>query len=90
MWIPKGCDKCGGLGYKGRIGVVEAVLMDREIEQCVRTTSSEREIWKAARHQNIRRMSQDGAVKVLRGVTSLEELSRVVDLHDEVMLEIIA
>ena len=31
-------------------------------------------------------MSQDGAVKVLQGVTSLEELSRVVDLHDEVML----
>ena len=90
MWIPKGCDKCGGFGYKGRIGVVEAVLMDREIEECVRTTSSEREIWKAARHQNIRRMSQDGAVKVLQGVTSLEELGRVVDLHDEVMLETIS
>ena len=90
MWIPKGCDKCGGFGYKGRIGVVEAVLMDREVEECVRTTSSEREIWKAARHQNIRRMSQDGAVKVLQGVTSLEELGRVVDLHDEVMLEMIA
>ncbi len=90
MWTPKGCEKCGGLGYKGRIAVVEVILMDHEIEECVRHTSSERDIWKAAKHQKIRRMAQDGAVKVLQGVTSLDELSRVVDLHDEVMLETIA
>jgi len=89
-WVPKGCEKCGGLGYKGRIAVVEVILMDRELEDCVRHSSSERDIWKAARHQNIRRMAQDGAVKVLQGVTSLDELGRVVDLHDEVMLESIA
>ena len=90
MWLPKGCEKCGGLGYKGRVACVEVVLMDREIEATVRTTSSERDIWAAAKHQHIRRMAQDGAVKVLQGVTSLDELSRVVDLHDEVMLETIA
>ena len=90
MWIPKGCEKCGGLGYKGRIAVVEVILMDREIEECVRHTSSERDIWHAAKHQNIRRMAQDGAVKILQGVTSFDELSRVVDLNDEVMLETIA
>lgn len=90
MWVPKGCEKCGGLGYKGRIAVVEAILMDQEIEECVRHSSSERDIWKAAKHQQIRRMAQDGAVKILQGVTSLDELSRVVDLHDEVMLAGIA
>jgi general secretion pathway protein E/type IV pilus assembly protein PilB len=90
MWIAKGCEKCGGIGYKGRIAVVEVILMDHEIEDCVRRTSSEREIWKAAKHQRIRRMAQDGAVKVLQGVTTLDELSRVVDLTDEVMLETIA
>lgn len=89
MWVPKGCDKCGGIGYKGRIAVVEAILMDQEIEQCVRKSSSERDIWKASKHQQIRRMAQDGAVKVLQGVTTLEELARVVDLTDEVMLEAI-
>ncbi|MDZ4226942.1 MAG: GspE/PulE family protein [Patescibacteria group bacterium] len=87
MWVAKGCPKCGGLGYKGRIAVVEVVLMDQQIEECVRHTSSERDIWKAARHQKIRRMAQDGAVKVLKGVTSLEELGRVVDLRDEAMLQ---
>jgi type II secretory ATPase GspE/PulE/Tfp pilus assembly ATPase PilB-like protein len=90
MWLPKGCEKCGGIGYKGRIAVVEVILMDHEIEECVRHSSSEREIWHAAKHQKIRRMAQDGAVKVLQGVTSLDELGRVVDLHDEVMLETIS
>ena len=90
MWVAKGCEACGGLGYKGRIAVVEVVLMDKEIEECVRHSSSERDIWKAAKHQKIRRMAQDGAVKVLQGVTSLDELGRVVDLHDEVMLEAIS
>ena len=90
MWLPKGCEKCGGIGYKGRIAVVEVVLMDSQIEDCVRHSSSERDIWAAAKHQKIRRMAQDGAVKILQGVTALEELARVVDLEDQVMLETIA
>lgn len=90
MWIAKGCDKCRGLGYKGRIAVVEVILMDKEIEECVRHTSSDRDIWIAAKHQKIRRMAQDGAVKVLLGTTSLDELGRVVDLNDQNMLETIA
>jgi type IV pilus assembly protein PilB len=87
MWLPKGCEKCGGMGYKGRIAVVEVITMDHAIEDAIRTTSSEREIWRAARPQNIRRMAQDGAVKILQGVTSFQELSRVVDLHDDTMLD---
>jgi|SRR5665213_311766 len=90
MWVPKGCDKCRGLGYKGRIAVVEVILMDSAIEECVRKSSSERDIWHAAKPQLIRRMAQDGAVKILQGVTSFEELARVVDLNDQVMLETIA
>ena len=86
MWMPKGCEICGGVGYRGRIGIVEVILMDKMIEDTIRQTSSEHEIWSAARHQNIRRMAQDGAVKVLQGVTSLDELSRVVNLEDEAML----
>ena len=90
MWLAKGCAKCGGIGYKGRIGVVEVILMDHEIEDVIRRSSSEREIWKAAKHQGIRRMAQDGAVKVLQGVTSFDELGRVVDLHSDVLLDTIA
>ena len=87
MWIPKGCEKCGGLGYKGRVAVVEVILMDHLIEDTIRRSASERDIWAAARPQGIRRMAQDGAVKVLQSVTSLDELSRVVDLQDDVLLD---
>jgi type II secretory ATPase GspE/PulE/Tfp pilus assembly ATPase PilB-like protein len=82
MWTPKGCEQCNGLGYKGRVAIVEAILMDEKIEKIVEETSSEREIWAAAAHQGIRSMAQDGIVKVLKGVTSLEELSRVVELEE--------
>jgi len=87
MWLPKGCEKCGGLGYKGRIAVVEVILMDQKIEETIRSGASERDIWKAAKHQQIRRMAQDGIVKVLQGITSLEELARMVDLNDDTLFD---
>jgi type II secretory ATPase GspE/PulE/Tfp pilus assembly ATPase PilB-like protein len=82
MWLPKGCEACGGVGYKTRIPIVEAIRMDKKIEEVVRTTSSERDIWRAAAYQGIRRMAQDGVVKVLRGITSFEEVARTVDLDE--------
>lgn len=84
MFIPKGCDKCNGTGYKGRIAIVEAILSTKEIEPVIEANSSEREIKKAAESQNILTMRQDGILKVLKGVSSLEELSRVIDLEEQI------
>lgn len=75
-----GCPECHGRGYKGRIGIFEAIFMDQAIEEILRTKPSEREIFAAARAQGIPSLQEDGVIKVLRGVTSLEELKRVVDL----------
>jgi type IV pilus assembly protein PilB len=83
MWEAVGCDKCGGTGYKGRIAIFEAVRMDEQVEKAVRENPSEVDIWRASRPQNIRRMAEDGVVKVLEGTTSLAELARVVDIEDE-------
>jgi type IV pilus assembly protein PilB len=77
---PQGCAACHGRGYKGRIGIFEAIFMDEGIEKLLRTSPSAREIADAARSQGIPTLPQDGIIKVLRGVTSLEELKRVVDL----------
>ena len=52
----------------------------------MRTNPSELEIWRAARPQGIRRMAEDGVVKVLQGVTSLDELARVIDIDDQHLL----
>ena len=75
-----GCPECHGRGYKGRVGIFEAIFMDQKIEEVLRTKPSEREIAAAAKPQGIPTMQEDGIIKVLRGVTSLEELRRVVDL----------
>jgi type II secretory ATPase GspE/PulE/Tfp pilus assembly ATPase PilB-like protein len=82
VWVAneKGCEACGGRGYKGRIGIFEAVFMDQKIEEVLRSKPSKREIAAAAREQGIPTMTQDGVIKVLKGVTSLDELGRVVDL----------
>lgn len=76
-----GCEKCSGSGYKGRTGVYEAILMDEKVEDVLRGTISTRSIVEASKDQGILNMAQDGVVKVLNGVTSLDELTRVVELE---------
>ncbi|MFA6006574.1 MAG: ATPase, T2SS/T4P/T4SS family [Candidatus Paceibacterota bacterium] len=78
----KACEKCAGIGYKGRIGVFEGILMTRAVEETVINNPSERDIKKAAAPEGILDMRQDGVIKVLQGVTSMAELGRVVDLYN--------
>ena len=75
-----GCNVCGGHGYKGRMGIFEAVLMDEAVEEVVIRDPREHLILEAARPQGIPTLVEDGAEKVLRGDTTLEELERVVEL----------
>lgn len=74
-----GCDKCT-LGYKGRIGIYEAIIMNRKIEEVSISSGSERDIADAARDQGIPDMREDGVTKILDGITDIEELTKVVDL----------
>ncbi len=78
---PEGCEVCGSRGYKGRVGIFEAIFMDAAIEELLRTKPSEREIAHAAKPQGIPTMQQDGVLKILKGITSLDELTRVIDLE---------
>jgi type IV pilus assembly protein PilB len=82
MWSAVGCEKCNKTGYKGRIGIYEAILMDPRIEKAVQESRSDREIWQAAKGQGLLTMKQDGVLKVLSGVTSLDELERVISITD--------
>ena len=79
-----GCPACNGTGYKGRIGIFEAILIDDTIERVVKESPSEREIARAARPQGILSLAEDGIIKMFRGVTSMDELKRVVDLEGSV------
>lgn len=82
MFSAVGCDKCNKTGYKGRVGIYEAILSDKKIEDAVEMNPSEREIWLAAQGQGILTMKQDGVLKILSGITSLDELRRVISLTD--------
>ncbi len=77
-----GCKECNFTGFKGRTGIYEAVLTDEKIENIVKENPSEREINKAAEGQGILDMKQDGVIKILQGVTSFDELRRVIDLGE--------
>ena len=78
-----GCEKCNFTGYKGRIGIFEAIETDEAIEKIIPTNPSERDIKRAAIPQGMFDMKQDAIVKILKGVTSLEEVASVVDLYEE-------
>ena len=67
-------------GYKGRLGVHEAIFMDEELGTFLRDNPSEGDIKKHVMRQGFLTLEQDGIVKALAGKTSIEELSRVVDL----------
>ncbi len=78
-----GCEKCNMIGFKGRVGIHEAIMMDDNIEKVVRENPSEREIKAAAKPQGLLSLRQDGIIKVLQGVTTLEELERIIDIEKD-------
>lgn len=78
-----GCEKCNNTGYRGRVGIFEAVLMDAEIEALLDGIPSEREIRETAKKQGILSMREDGIEKISKGITSFDEVERVVDLERE-------
>lgn len=80
VWTAVGCEECNGLGYKGRMGVYEAILVDENIEKAVNENPSERDIETASRTQGLLNLVEDGFIKILKGETSFEELERVVDI----------
>lgn len=82
-WKSVGCDKCNMTGFKGRIGIHEAIKMDYDIELVVRENSSEREIKKVAEKQGLLTLRQDGIMKALAGTTTIDELRRIIDIEKE-------
>ena len=75
---PGGCTACGRTGYRGRFGVHEVMLMSEEIERLVIERRSTEDVQKTAVMQGMLTLRDDGLRKVAMGLTSLEEIFRVV------------
>ncbi len=82
VYVPVGCEKCNSTGFKGRIGIFEAIVVDAEMDALLRTSPSDHDIQKIQKTKELMLMAEDGVIKALTGVTSLEELNRVVLIED--------
>ncbi|MDY6842215.1 MAG: type IV-A pilus assembly ATPase PilB, partial [Pseudomonadota bacterium] len=76
LYRPKGCDKCNG-GYKGRVGIYEVVKITDELANMIMEEASSIRIAKQAQAEGFRTLRESALLKVIQGVTSLEEANRV-------------
>lgn len=74
-----GCEKCKGLGYKGRIGVYEVFTISEPIEGLIHKSATNSEIKEQAISEGMITMAQDGILKALEGITDIEEVFRVTE-----------
>ncbi len=73
----KGCVQCHHTGYKGRCGIYELMLMNQDMKALILHTSDANQIKKRAIENGMITLQKDGAMKVLQGVTTIEEVYRV-------------
>jgi type IV pilus assembly protein PilB len=78
MYEPKGCNACGQTGYSGRVGIYELLLIEGQIRHAIHSGSRIEEVSALARGAGFRSMQEDALEKVKDGLTTLEEVQRVV------------
>ena len=81
--IDNPCKKCSGKAFKGRMGIFEMLEMNDEFEKIILGTLSEAAMREEAKRQGMITMFQDGIIKVLRGIASLDELLEVAQADNE-------
>ncbi|MFH0764920.1 MAG: ATPase, T2SS/T4P/T4SS family [Calditrichota bacterium] len=77
LYKGEGCRGCNGTGYKGRLGIFEVLVMNEEIRNLVLEEASSDRIRHAAIKSGMITLRQDGIIKALQGITTLEEVFRV-------------
>jgi type IV pilus assembly protein PilB len=77
VYEPKGCDKCGLLGYKGRTSIFELLQVTEEVENAIYKNPTEIELKALAKKQGMVTMQEDGVLKVISGVTDFGEVERL-------------
>jgi type II secretory ATPase GspE/PulE/Tfp pilus assembly ATPase PilB-like protein len=80
IYRAKGCKSCDYQGYRGRVAILEILRLDPELDELIARRATTREIIKLANEKGFKPLSDDGINRIKAGVTSVEEVSRVVDL----------
>ncbi len=85
IYRPVGCDLCERNGYNGRVAIMELLKMDQDIDELIARRATAREIKTLALEKGFRPLVEDAIQRVMDGVTSLSEVSRVVDLTHRIV-----
>ncbi|MCC7432461.1 type II/IV secretion system protein [Candidatus Peregrinibacteria bacterium] len=75
--VSRGCEICSHTGYKGRVAIVEILEVDFEMKDLILNKASITKMIEAARRKGMITMREDGVIKVIQGLTTLEEVHRV-------------
>jgi type IV pilus assembly protein PilB len=78
LYKPKGCSRCNNTGYKGRMGMYEVMIVSEAIRRLTVERKSSDEIARVAQAEGMKMLREDGIDKVLEGMTSIEEVARVI------------
>ncbi len=73
-----GCGYCFHTGFKGRIGIFETLRVNENLKNLIYEKKTSDEIWRVAREFNTKSMIEDGLIKVTKGITTIEEVLRVI------------
>jgi len=76
-WVPYrpvGCERCGGNGYKGRVGIYQVMPVTEDIQKIILAGGNALEIEAQARRESVRDLRRSGLMKVMQGMTSIEEV----------------
>ena len=82
IYIPAGCARCDNSGFKGRVGIYEVLVLDEQMRAAVRSGMRDEEIRNMARSGGMRLMQEDALEKVKLGLTTLEEVLRLVPFEN--------
>jgi general secretion pathway protein E len=74
IYRARGCAACENTGYQGRTGIFELLPLDDELRRAINENVNEQKLWELAWHKGYRPYREDGLEKVVRGVTTLEEV----------------
>lgn len=77
LWRARGCDECGGTGFKGRLGLYELMLGSDTMKRLIQAHARTHELRQRAHTEGMISLVQDGIDKVLRGHTTLQEVKKV-------------
>ncbi len=80
VYSATGCEACEQTGYKGRVPIMEVLRFDSDLDELIARRATLREVETCAKEKGFRTLADDGARRVWQGITSLDEVSRVIDL----------